>query len=146
MMKPFLTGTFLVLFITNAFAQSKDAEIIKRLNEAWLKCYPTRDSSTLSQILADDFVLVSPRGTTMNKSDVLNNVGSDAVKYISVNIDSVSVRMLRDDVAVITCKTTFAFTANNKETTGKNCYSDVYMKRNGKWNAVTAHVTLLSMQ
>jgi hypothetical protein len=29
--------------------------------------------------------------------------------------------------------------------TGKNCYQDVYMKRNGQWLVVFAHVTSLGM-
>lgn len=144
-MKRLLTGTLLVFIFNTAFAQSKDIEAIKSLNEAWLKTYPTRDSITLSKILADDFILVNPRGIRMTKKEVLLGLNSPEVETISVHIDSVGVRIF-GDIGLITCKTTFILKMNNKESTGKNCYSDLYAKRNGKWSAVAAHVTLLSME
>lgn len=144
-MKRLLTGVLLVFVFNIAFAQSKDIEAIKSLNEAWLKSYPARDSLTLSKILADDFILVNPRGISMTKREVLHSLNSPDVQTVSVQIDSVGVRLF-GKIGLITCKTTFVLKMNNKESTGKNCYSDLYAKRNGRWSAVAAHVTLLSLE
>ncbi|MBO9198646.1 MULTISPECIES: nuclear transport factor 2 family protein [Niastella] len=144
-MKRLLTGMLFVFILNTAFSQSKDIEAIKSLNEAWLKSYPARDSLTLSKILADDFILVNPRGINMTKTEVLHSLHSPEVETVSVHIDSVGVRLF-GDMGLITCKTTFILRMNNKESTGKNCYSDLYAKRNGRWSAVAAHVTLLSME
>jgi hypothetical protein len=66
------------------------------------------------------------------------------IEIISVGFDDVEVRMLQDDVAILSAWTHFSFKSNGKQMIGKNCYQDVYVKRNGKWVAVSAHVTLLN--
>ena len=57
-------------------------------------------------------------------------------KISSVKIDSIDVRILTSNVGLITAYTTFVLKADGKEITGRNCYQDVYLKRNKKWMAV----------
>lgn len=122
-----------------AFSQNKDVTALMGLNQAWLDCYPTRDTTTLGRILADDFRLISPSGAKMSKMDVMKNVAkSDPV---SIKIDSVDVRLLTTDVAIITAYASIATNPSGKANPARNCYQDVYMKREGKWMAVAAHVT-----
>ena len=128
----------------SAFPQFKDMEELKRLNRDWLNSYPTKDTATLNKILANDFILVSPNGTKMTRDDVINNFNKQ--EPVSVNIDSIDVRLITPDVGLITAYTTFIIKTAGKEHTGKNCYQDVYMKRKNRWYAVAAHVTLLDMK
>lgn len=136
--------TILTLFNQVCFSQSKDIEILKKLNRDWINSYPTKDSTTLNQIFADDFVLINHRGIKMTKKDILNNL--DKQETMSAKIDSVDVKLVADNVGVVTAYTTFVLKSDGKEVTGQNCYQDIYVKRRGKWMAVTAHVTLLSLK
>ena len=145
-MKQTLFCIFLFCFMQNLFAQTNDVDLLKKLNEDFLHSIAIKDSSTLSKILADDFILINPSGQKRNKTDNLLSTVSPNIQFTSINIDSVNVRMLNSDVGIVSCWTTFIFTADGKETTGKNCYQDVYMKRKNKWQAVSAHVTILSMK
>jgi hypothetical protein len=145
-MKQTLFSLFLFCFMQNLFAQTNDVDLLKKLNEDFLHSIAIKDSSTLSKILADDFILINPSGQKRNKTDNLLSTVSPNIQFTSINIDSVNVRMLNSDVGIVSCWTTFIFTADGKETTGKNCYQDVYMKRKNKWQAVSAHVTILSMK
>jgi uncharacterized protein (TIGR02246 family) len=134
-----------VFFCFDCQSQNSDMEAIKKLNQDWLNSFPTRDSATLSKILADDFVLIGANGSKQTKKDNLRNLVSPGIEFKSVKIDSVDVRLLTPDVAVLTAWTSFIFKTEGKEMKGSNCYQDVYMKRKDRWWAVSAHVTLLGM-
>ncbi len=133
-----------LFFSFGSSGQSRDIETIKKLNEDFLNSIRNRDSTELSKILADDFILIAPNGSKMNKHDNLLNLHSRNFEINSVNIDSVEVRLLTSDVGILSGWTTFVFKADGKASTGKNCYQDIYMKRKNKWVAVSAHVTLLN--
>jgi hypothetical protein len=80
----------------------------------------------------------------MTKKDIIGNL--DKQETMSAKIDSVDVKLLTDNVGVVIAYTTFVLKSDGKEMTGQNCYQDIYVKRKGKWMAVTAHVTLLSFK
>lgn len=136
--------TILTMVSQTCLSQSTDVETLKRLNKDWINSYPTKDAATLSNIFADDFVLINHKGTKMTKKDII--AGLDKQETLSTKIDSVDVELLADNVGVVTAYTTFVLKTEGKEMTGQNCYQDIYVKRKGKWLAVKAHVTLLSFK
>ncbi len=143
----FISTAFAAIVLShNSYAQNNDASIIKQLNKTWLDAIVNRDTAALSKVLASDFVLINPNGRKMSKANNLANVILPDQMVLSVNIDSVEARLLTGETGTITCWTTFVIETGGKKTTGKNCYQDVYVKRNGNWAAVSAHVTLLSMK
>jgi uncharacterized protein (TIGR02246 family) len=139
-----IISLFLILISQNVLSQNKDIEILKTLNREWLDSYTTKDAATLNKIFADDFVLISHTGTKMAKKNIIDNLKNQ--ETVSVSIDSLDVKLLTENVGVVTAYTTFVVKSDGKDMTGKNCYQDIYMKRNGKWVAVNAHVTLLSFK
>ncbi|MES1222528.1 MAG: hypothetical protein ABUT20_43940 [Bacteroidota bacterium] len=66
--------------------------------------------------------------------------------FFPVNIDRVEVKLITQDVGKVTAYTAFTITSENKEVAGKNCYQDVYLKRKGRWQAISTHVTLLGIK
>jgi uncharacterized protein (TIGR02246 family) len=137
-----LIFSFLLLSVLqNAFSQNKDVEEIKKLNYDWINSYVTQDSVTFSKIFADDFILISPGGKKFTKKDVLANLKNQ--KMASTHIDSVDVRLLTNDVGILTAYATFVAKDGGKNVTGRTCYQDIYIKRKGRWFAVSAHVTSL---
>lgn len=139
-----LFSLLLILTLQHAFSQTKDTEELTRINQDWLNSYPKKDASMLNKIFAEDFVLISPKGTKMSKRDIIANL--DKQETVSVKIDSVDVKLLTPDVGLITAYTTFVLKIDGKETEGQNCYQDVYVKKRGQWQAVAAHVTLLNIK
>jgi ketosteroid isomerase-like protein len=132
----------LTLFSIRSSGQNSDIETLKKLNRDFLNSIVNRDTATLSKILADDFILINPSGIKRNKADNLSGAMVSNQK-ISVDIDSVEVRMLTGEVGLVTAWTNNKISADNKETKFKICYQDVYMKRRNKWVAVAAHVSLI---
>ena len=131
-------------FSANCFAQTNNEAILKGLNEKFLNALVNSDTTALSNVLASDFILVNPGGIKRNKADNLATLLIPNQKVLSINIDSVEVRMITGDVGIVSAWTTFVIEAGGKKTTGKNCYQDIYARRNNKWKAVSAHVTMLS--
>jgi uncharacterized protein (TIGR02246 family) len=132
----------LMIILQNAFSQNKDVEELKKLNYDWINCYLTKDSVTFSKVFADDFILISPGGTKFTKKDILANLKNQQIT--STHIDSVDVRLLTEDVGIITAYATFVAKDGGKNMTGRTCYQDIYIKRKGRWFAVSAHVTSLN--
>jgi ketosteroid isomerase-like protein len=142
-MKAILYLVALLIFCTvRSSGQNPDIETLKKLNRDFLNSIVNRDTATLSTILADDFILINPGGMKRNKADNLAMVLASNQK-ISVEIDSVEVRLLSSDVGLVTAWTNNKIEADNKETIFKISYQDVYMKRRNKWVAVAAHVSAL---
>lgn len=124
-------------------AQGKSVEILKQMNEDWIRSYPTKDSATLERIFAKDFRLISPNGNKMTRRDVIGNLRRQEI--LSVNVDSADVRMLDEKIGVVTAYMTFVSKEDNTLKTGRVCYQDIYVQRKKRWWAVAAHVSLLSI-
>jgi len=140
-----LTVTMLLQAV-NGFSQSNDIATLKKINSRFLNAIVNADTAALSSVLAEDFVLINPGGHKQNKAGNLANALSVNPKVLSVHIDSVEARLIDEQVGTVTAWTSFVIQADGKQTTGKNCYQDVYAKRNGRWQAVSAHVTLLGIK
>lgn len=139
-----LLSFLLTTMLQSAFAQNKDIEILKQLNQDKLNTLPKKDAATLSKILADDYVYIDSRGIKWKKTDFLYLLTIS--ETISINIDSSDVRILADNVGVLTAYTTFIMKNGIKEIIGHNCYQDIYVKRNEKWMAVATHMNLLNVK
>jgi len=138
-----LAAAIMLMLSYASTAQSSDDETIKMLNKNFLDAIVNRDSAALGKVLANDFLMVNAAGIKRTKADNLNNAVQPGVKILSDHIDSVQVRMITNDVGILSAWTTFEIEAGGKKTIGKNCYQDIYAKRNGVWLAVSAHVTML---
>ena len=145
-MKEFVLLGILALSFARSFGQNSDIATILKLNQDFLQSLVDRDTAKLSNILADDFMLIAPNGAEHNKAFNLSSLRSPDTQVKSVHIDSAEARLITPDVGIITGWTTFIIDSGGKFTYGKNCYQDIYVKRDNKWVAVSAHVTLLSSQ
>ncbi|HLY72264.1 MAG TPA: nuclear transport factor 2 family protein [Puia sp.] len=134
--------SFLMMIASqNVFSQSNDADRLRKLNYDWIHSYVTKDSVTFSRIFADDFILISPIGTKFTKKQTIANLLKQEIT--SARVDTIDVRLITGDVGIITAYITFVSKADGKDITGRTCYQDIYIKRKGKWLAVSAHVTSL---
>ncbi|KAA2238897.1 nuclear transport factor 2 family protein [Chitinophaga agrisoli] len=134
----------LILIPFTSFGQESDSAIISRLNRNWIASYATKDTAAMQQILADDMIMIAPKGNKLNKTDIIRNVGAADITT-TAEIDSTTIRVF-GQTALVTSYTHFSIQTDQQTMHGTNCYSDLYIKRKGVWQAVAAHVTLLTMQ
>jgi hypothetical protein len=136
-----LLPALLLLTAIAARGQSSDEAALKALNEGFIHGYITRDTASLGQIFADDFILINPSGQRRNKQEVLNGFITSP-HFLSCEVDTVEIS-LRGSIGLVHARAVFTTEDNNKKTTGKTDYLDVYEQRKGRWVAIAAHVTYL---
>jgi hypothetical protein len=98
------------------------------------------DVSPFGRYLADSSVLTDPDGTVMDKSRILNDIKSGDLKLQSSKPDDMKVRMY-GDMAVATYGSTDKGSYKGKDIRGRFRWTDVFVKRNGRWQIVAGQGT-----
>jgi ketosteroid isomerase-like protein len=120
---------------TDAATQT-DIDALTALNRDYIQSVQNGDVRRFDEILADDFLCSNPDGSLVDKSQFLAQTARP-VTITGLEAQDVKVRLL-GDVAIIHARTSYT-TAGGERRNGR--YTDVWARRNGKWLAVSAHVT-----
>ncbi len=123
-----------------------EAELLQ-LEREWTTSVQKHDLEAVKRIEADDIFLTFPDGTTGTKADDLRDVESGALTADSYEIADAKVTVLAADIAIVTGRT---LVKNGKykspeakaiDISGQYRFTDVFAKRNGKWQVVASHAT-----
>lgn len=95
------------------------------------------DVATLNRILADDWFGQGPPGGSSNKAGALAVLKSGTPKYDAITVGEMKVRVF-GDVAVVTGTQDQKSSYKGKDTSGHSVWTDVFVKRQGKWQAVVS--------
>jgi hypothetical protein len=98
------------------------------------------DTSALSRLVADEFVEISRLGQLRTKADNLREIASGALKLVSVKYDSVTVRIY-GECAVLRGIADNTGTFRGFPFAGKIWYTRVFVRRDGRWQAVAMQQT-----
>ena len=113
-----------------------DLDVLAALNRDYINSVQHGDVRRFDEILADDFLCSNPDGSLVDKKQFLAQTARP-VTISGLTAEDVKVRIL-GDVAIIHARTSYT-TAEGEQRNGR--YTDVWARRNGKWLAVSAHVT-----
>jgi ketosteroid isomerase-like protein len=115
---------------------SKDIEELTALNRDYVASVQNCDVKRFDEILAQDFYCSNPDKSLVDRAGFLKQT---AVPVTIKNLiaDEVKIRVL-GDFAIIHGRTSYT-TADGKQANGR--YTDCWAKQNGKWLAVSAHVS-----
>ena len=116
-----------------------DQDELLELNEHYIRCVQKSDVSKFREILAEDFLCSQPDGSLIGKRTFLEQTARP-VSISNLTAHDVNIRLM-GDFAIIHARTTYT-SAGGKPGAGR--YTDVWAKRDGKWLAVSAHVTRLA--
>ena len=116
-------------------AQS-DLDALTALNRDYIKSVQDGDVRRFDEILAEDFLCSNPDGSLVDQEQFLAQT-AQPVTISGFSVQEVRVRIL-GDVAIIHARTGYT-TADGEQRNGR--YTDVWARRDGKWLAVSAHVT-----
>jgi ketosteroid isomerase-like protein len=124
-----------------------EAEILK-LETEWAAAAMRHDAAAVRNIVADDVAMTYPDGNTGTKEDELKAIESGAITAEGWDIMDTKVTVLDADSAFITGRTVMK-NAKYKDPAAKTTvdisgqyrFTDVYEKRNGKWQAVASQTT-----
>ena len=129
------------LVLSNSAITSEENEV-RRVESEWGDAFEQRDFVTLDRIMADEYILTDPLGIVRGKAESLTALETNEVLFESTKSDNVKVR-LNGDTAVVTGRSTFKGRYRGWSMAGRYQYTDVLVKRNGSWQAVSSHITAL---
>lgn len=98
------------------------------------------DTATLSRMVAAEFIEISRLGQLRTRADNLGDVASGVLKLTSVKYDSLAVRVY-GDVAVLRGIAENAGTFRGFAFGGRIRYLRVFVRRDGRWQAVAMQQT-----
>jgi ketosteroid isomerase-like protein len=116
------------------------------LERKWMEALKLRDASALSQIISDDFALVSPRLVVAagEREKYFQHAMRD-LSLTSYDFEELKMR-LYGRVAVVSGRLKQSATVAGEDWGGSYLVTDVWVSRDGFWRVVSRHATLLTVK
>lgn len=113
-------------------------QTLAKMEQDWVDAILKHDTAMVDQILADDFVTTLPDGRIQMKAQGIEDLKSGAFTAESMTINDVKVRVF-GDTAVVTLGQSEKSQEKGKDMSGRTLWTDIFVKRNGKWQIVAEH-------
>ncbi|WP_152540036.1 nuclear transport factor 2 family protein [Afipia sp. P52-10] len=113
-----------------------DYDDLEILNRDYIASVQNSDVRRFNEILADDFCCSNPDKSLVDRAAFLKQT-AQPVTITNLQAHDVTIRLM-GDFAIIHARTSFT-APDGKAGCGR--YTDVWAKRNGRWLAVSAHVS-----
>jgi len=126
---------------TPCAAAADDAKAVAELDTRYQRAVKENDAATMERILADDFVLVTGRGQTSTKADLLREARSGLVVYDKQDELEQRVRIY-GDAAIVTALLWVKGTQDGKAFDYKLWFSDTYVRTPQGWRYVFGQASL----
>lgn len=117
-------------------SKASDLNSLLELNRDYIRSVQTSDVQRFKEILADDFLCSLPDGSLIDRERFLERTAVP-IEISNLEAHDVNVRLL-GDLAIVHARTTFTAPDGRP---GSGRYTDVWARRQGRWLAVSAHVT-----
>src|SRR3978361_131233 len=115
---------------------SRDIEVLTGLNRDYVASVQNCDVKRFDEILAHDFYCTNPDKSLVDRAGFLKQTAAP-VTIRNLIADDVKIRVL-GDFAIIHGRPTYT-TSDGQQPHGR--YTDCWAKQNGRWLAVSAHVS-----
>jgi hypothetical protein len=119
--------------------RSDEQEILK-LFEDGDHALIAADPIELARIFADDYVQYDEIGKSFSKQDVINNLKSGAIRYISMKSTGRKIRMLSAEIAIVHGSEEDEVEGDRRRFIIRYIYMDVVVKRAGRWQIVESQL------
>lgn len=136
-----LVGTALLCIGAPSLADDDAANTVAALDIAYQAAVESNDATGMAQILADDFVLVTGKGKTFTKADLLASATDGKTKYEHQVASSRTVRVW-GDTAVVTALLWLKGTNEGNPFDYKLWYSDTYVHTSNGWRYVFGQASI----
>jgi ketosteroid isomerase-like protein len=121
-----------------------DERIIKTLEQEWAEALMKSDQAVIDRIASADWMLTDPEGMLISKAQADANRKSGTVKFESFKLEDLKVRVF-GDTAVVHGLETRKSSYKGKDTSGQYRFTNVFVKRNGRWQAIASHVSRVAI-
>ncbi len=111
-----------------------------QLERDWSQASLKKDIDTLNKIMADDWVNIDFQGKTVTKAQTIANLKTGLPATQAAGLGEMKVRVFGDS-AIVTGSDTGKSGSKGKEVIEKYLWTDVFVRRNGRWQAVASQST-----
>ena len=115
-------------------------QTLMQLEQQWNQALLAKDYKTVNQIMADDWTGIDFRGMTVTKAETLDELKAGESGNQSVELGEMTVKVF-GNTAVVIGSDTEKSTYHGKDSSGKYAWLDVFVKRDGRWQAVASEST-----
>jgi len=127
-------------------SDSNDEGQLQELIHQWDEAYARRDGPALARLLADEFTFTTPTGAVINRAQYLsaNLKAPDIAVETPIGSDDIKVRTY-GSVAVVSSRAAQRGQRFDRDPKVRFRYTDVLVKRQGRWQAVASQATRVTM-
>src|SRR5262245_23804706 len=128
-------------------SEEQDLQTLHSLNSKFIHNFVTNDVAAHDAIIHPKFRTVTSVGGHMDREAYLTEWATgydpDIIPYWDMRDEQIT---LHGDLALVTATTKYIRVKNGVEVVGMTCYTDTYLRTNGEWRCVLAHLTPVSSE
>jgi ketosteroid isomerase-like protein len=141
-MKPLFVASLIVVSVLPFFVQAQAdtasvQQTLMQMERDWAQASAKNDTATVDKFVADDWVGIDFEGKSTTKAEGMADMKSGASTTQSIELGPMKVKVF-GNTAVVTGSDTEKSTYKGKDTSGKYVWTDVWVMRDGRWQAVAS--------
>jgi ketosteroid isomerase-like protein len=137
--------TAAILLLTGTTHAQDTTEELRRLDREIAVATWTADPVWFAENLTDDFVLITPGGMRRTKRDVIDELATPGLKMDAYEPTEVQIRVY-GDAGIVTGRILQRFTLGGIRYANDLRYTDVYVRRKGRWYLATVHTSTVAVR
>lgn len=98
-----------------------------------------KDAGALGRVLAEDFVYRTPTGGDLSREAFLKNIASIPFEILSVRGECLKVNAYGETAVLTGVQVATVRTEDGKEEEGRGAFTDIFLRRDGRWLMVLAY-------
>jgi ketosteroid isomerase-like protein len=123
--------------------QNDEQQIVK-LFEDGDRAIIAADVAELSRIYADDYIQYDETGKAITKQDVIDELCSGKIRYLSMTSTGRRIRVLGEDAAIVHGSEEDEVEQNARRFRVRYVYMDAVVKRNERWQIFASQLAKLA--
>ena len=120
-----------------------EGEALRKLEQEWAEAVVHNDAEEIGRIEAEEFICTDPDGVVTHREDDLKAAKAGALTISDLKIEDIKVSVY-GETAVVTGKSTFKGTAYGRPIDGSYRWTDVFVKRDNRWQVVASQATTIA--
>jgi len=125
--------------------KSDPVTALSQLDQERIQAQIGADAAALDRLYAEDFIGIGPSGVVRTKAQVIADFTSGSLRFQSITTDDVRWRVY-GNTAVETGRSTMIGQDGGKAVPRDNRFTRVWVERQGRWQLVANHYSLLVAQ
>jgi len=121
---------------------SEAEEQLLKIEKEFAQAIVSNDLEGIGRLVADDWIIVDPNGEIVDRTRFFEVIKSGALTHYVMESEDFRVRVYGDS-AVVTAITSSKGKFMGQEFSTRERATDVFVKREGRWQCVLTHLTRL---